>query len=312
MKLKKLLFGLLVALMVCQSFSLVAFAAPSENKEILVVYQDEQTPIMGCEFRLFSVAFPNENGMFVLTDAFQNYPIKMQAETFHQLTYTLEGYVGRDGIVPNDIQVTNQEGIATFSSLKSGIYLILSERHIQNNHAYETQPFLIYVTQEQEVVRVFPKSESEPPHPTEETYCKVLKVWDDAGYTSSRPQSVEMQLLKDGEVFDTVTLSKENNWAYTWKGLDPTCRYVVVEKESCGYYPVVSYEGITYVVVNTVNPELPPTPQDPTPPDPQNPDQPKPDDKLPQTGQLWWPVPMFFILGLLSLIVGLLRRRGVQ
>ncbi len=32
--------------------------------------------------------------------------------------------------------------------------------------------------------------------------------------------------------------------------------------------------------------------------------------KLPQTGQLWWPVPMLVFAGLLCIVVGLIRRRG--
>jgi LPXTG-motif cell wall-anchored protein len=39
----------------------------------------------------------------------------------------------------------------------------------------------------------------------------------------------------------------------------------------------------------------------PTPP----PEKPK----LPQTGQLWWPIPMLVCAGLLLIIIGLLRRR---
>ena len=58
-------------------------------------------------------------------------------------------------------------------------------------------------------------------HKTEETEVKVIKVWDDAdnqdGYRTS---DVTVNLLADGEVIDTVTLSEENNWSYTWTKLD--------------------------------------------------------------------------------------------
>lgn len=34
------------------------------------------------------------------------------------------------------------------------------------------------------------------------------------------------------------------------------------------------------------------------------------DTKLPQTGQMWWPVPILFAIGLTLLILGILQRRG--
>ena len=38
---------------------------------------------------------------------------------------------------------------------------------------------------------------------------QVLKVWEDDG-TEARPESVTVQLLRNGEVYETVTLSEEN------------------------------------------------------------------------------------------------------
>ena len=35
-----------------------------------------------------------------------------------------------------------------------------------------------------------------------------------------------------------------------------------------------------------------------------------PDDKLPQTGQLWWPVPALLCAGLVLILAGVIRRRG--
>ncbi len=58
-------------------------------------------------------------------------------------------------------------------------------------------------------------------HETEKTEVSVTKIWDDAddqdGY---RPDGVEVNLLADGEIIDTVTLSVANEWSYTWINLD--------------------------------------------------------------------------------------------
>lgn len=47
------------------------------------------------------------------------------------------------------------------------------------------------------------------------------------------------------------------------------------------------------------------------PEDTTDPDKPgKPGGKLPQTGQLWWPVPVLLFLGCALVLLGLFRRRG--
>lgn len=53
-------------------------------------------------------------------------------------------------------------------------------------------------------------------------------------------------------------------------------------------------------------PEAPNHPVEPTvPPDNQNPDQAAPNDsKLPQTGQLRWPVPVLMVIGMILILIG--------
>ena len=106
-----------------------------------------------------------------------------------------------------------------------------------------------------------------------------------------------------------MTLSAGNGWSHTWSGLDDGCTWTVVEKECEGYTVRVEREGITFVMTNTYAAEIPddPTPEAPLPPDPTKPTPSGP--TLPQTGQVWWPVPFLLMTGLLLLAVGLFRRR---
>lgn len=143
-----------------------------------------------------------------------------------------------------------------------------------------------------------------PDTPTEITR-KVLKVWDDNGHENSRPKEITVQLLRDGEIYDTVTLNAGNNWRYTWSGLNDDYRWTIVEKELSGYIVRVDQEGVTFVVTNTYVPTTPDTPTQPTKPSPSTPGKPS----LPQTGQLWWPVPVLMCAGLVLVAAGLLRRR---
>lgn len=132
-------------------------------------------------------------------------------------------------------------------------------------------------------------------------------MWNDDRHENQRPKEIIVQLLRDGKVYDMVTLNKDNNWRYTWSGLGSSYTWTVVEKENSGYTVQVERDGITFVITNTYVPEEPePTePTEPTPTKPTNPTKPN----LPQTGQLWWPVPVLLIAGLLFVILGLIRRR---
>ena len=155
-----------------------------------------------------------------------------------------------------------------------------------------------------------------PPSPAARE-VRVLKVWSDAGNEEKRPESITVQLLKDGAVYDTVTLSAENNWAYTWTGLPQSengrpIDWQVAESAVPGYTVAITEEGVTFRVENTYQPDQPDNPDNPDIPDEPPPlgpgDQPG-EPTLPQTGALWWPVPLLAAAGLLLLTAGLLLRR---
>lgn len=174
---------------------------------------------------------------------------------------------------------------------------------------------------------------------------KVLKVWKNDS-ASQRPAQVTVQLLQDGAVYDTVALSEENGWSHTWTGLDKDHDWQVTEKEvPSGYVVSVSREGITFVMTNR-KPSSPgggdPGGGDPpggggnppggggdtpggntpggntpeggtdtsegggTPPGPRIERGPEP---LPQTGVLWYPVPLLAGSGLLIFLIGWYLRR---
>ncbi len=57
----------------------------------------------------------------------------------------------------------------------------------------------------------------------------VRKIWKDDGV--GRPASIRVNLLRDGEVYDTVTLSDRNNWSYSWDKLDYRYKWSVEEDE---------------------------------------------------------------------------------
>ncbi len=66
------------------------------------------------------------------------------------------------------------------------------------------------------------------------------------------PESVEAVLLRDGEVFETVTLSDANDWSYSWENLSGDYTWTVDEKEvPAGYEKTVTNEGYDFTITNT-------------------------------------------------------------
>lgn len=111
---------------------------------------------------------------------------------------------------------------------------------------------------------------------------KVVKKWIDQD--SSRPSSISVDLLCDGEVVQgrTLTLNAKNNWQASWDDLDPRLDYSVKEsKVPAGY--TASYkkdkENNIWTITNT--------------------------GSLLQTGQLNWPIPVLCVTGFVLVAFGL-------
>lgn len=344
MKALKKFSVLFLAVCLVLSAVLSAFATGSIDTDrhisLTIHYTDAGTPFVGAEFSIYQVATVDEEGNLTTTERFSDYNVNItdgNDESWKALATTLEGYVLRDNLSPTDTQLTDEQGLASFPSegvkLTPGFYLVLGTRLTIDEVIYETLPFMLLMpTQDPDAkewkydVTLSPKYELLSLHGHEKVTCKVLKAWNDKGYEAKRPDGVVMQLLCDGKVYDTVTLNEENNWRYIWSDLDATHQWRVVEQVPDGYTVQVSREGVTFLITNSREENNPPTepsenPTKPVDPDkPSNPDSPDstvkpatPDDPtLPQTSQLWWPVPILSAAGLLLIAIGFICLRGIR
>lgn len=330
-------------LLICTAVPVFAAENINLNRNISLTlsYQADGIPLTGAEFSIYQAASVDEYGKLTATKQFSDYNVNINSsnpETWKTLASTLEGYVLRDKLLPKDSKKTNEQGLALFPNdgvkLTPGLYLVLGTRHTQNEVVYETLPFMILMPMHDQDaeewnydVAVSPKYESRSQNENDKVTCKVLKVWKDEGNEVNRPQEVVVQLLRDGEIYDTVTLNEENNWRYKWSDLDTAYQWRVVEKELDDYTVEISREGVTFAITNTCTKDTPTEPVTTSNPDgsvapsvskgsvtpsgtvtPTTPN----DNTLPQTGQLWWPVPLLAVAGLLMILIGVILFRGIN
>lgn len=349
---RKCLRFLLSMAVLILAFQRSAFAEelidPEKDATLTIIYKDQEKPIEGALFQMYQVGDVSENGEFTLTGAFAAYPVVIEdldSAGWKTLAETLYGYAKRDQLLPVDEAETDAYGALKFPDqqehLTAGLYLIVGKKHIQNGKIYTAEPFMAWLPDKNAVfdawsydVTAIPKHENTPEDAKPEVVKrKVLKVWKDTDSSYKRPKEIVVDLLKDGTVYDTIALTEQNQWRYTWENLSGEHDWLVVEREVNGYTVSVEKEGITFVVTNTRKPTKNDEPDDDddggggdSPKEPVKPDGPgdsgtpseslttleevlPPLADLPQTGQLWWPVPLLAAAGLMCIIAGCLIKR---
>ena len=271
-------------------------------------------------------------------EAFETAWTNAWKESWDSLTSTLVNYLSADETIAptasGKVDVVNADtdaetGQVKFEDLTVGVYLVVPAGITDGRYTYIPESYLVSLPNLDNdsnwdySVAIHDKFERDydPPGSGGTTINRnVLKVWEDGG-SEDRPVSVTVRLLRDGEVFDEVELSEDNDWRYSWTGLSRDYEWTLVEVDVPGDYTVeIDRQGNTFVVTNTAAEEIedPDTPLDPgpgpddpgDPTDPTDPgtDIPDPDvpldPGLPQTGTLWLPVQILTIAGILLFSLG--------
>lgn len=261
---------------------------------LTILYSNDDVPLSLVKFSVYKVATVSRVFYYTLTKDFANYPIKYNGlrtvDQWRDLATTLDGYVAKDGIKPIIEGLTDDSGILKLSDLETGLYLVVGESKEIGIATYTPESFLVSLP-DLNVGNYWDYDVFvEPKFERVDDYSrlfdkKVIKVWDDKGYEQLRPNEINVQLLKDDEVYEEVVLNEDNDWEYVFKNLDNKCNYKIVEQQIDGYTVSVNKEGEIYTITNTYvkPPEVP---------------------VIPETGQLWWPVPLLIIVGGCFVFIG--------
>ena len=296
-------FAVSLIIIVCS----LAVPACAEDMSVSLVFKCDKKPVGGCTFSLYQIMDSKGNS----TADFEDYAIDFDfsdSDTLSSAAETLTYYIERDKISPVAKKKTNSDGYVRFDVAQQGIYLLTGESVTLDGVTYTPESILFSVpSQGADGEKIYnlelsPKYDKEQQKDT--VTRKVLKTWkNDSGI--SRPDSIVVELLCDGEIYETVVLSDENSWRYEWTDLDGSKNWSLTEKDvPQGYSVSVSLEGITYHVIN----------KGPTPPPDEPTTQPDKDkeDIIPETGVLWWPVPYIACLGLLFIIIGYVKKQNEE
>ena len=308
-RLTAFLLCLVVAVLVLPVNALAAGSIDLNHAHSLTVTAVfDGTPISGMQFDAYLIATVDESGELPVLDRYEEYADDLDIrgkndEGWQEMAQILAREIMLDSTLePTCSAVTDADGVAVFSEIPMGLSLVLGSTMEKDGYVYSTSPFFVMLPEQDlssntwnydVVANAKPGQE-----PAKEDY-EVIKVWKDDCHKDQRPQSITINLICDGEVYDTITLPHNGAWRYTWEDLETNHQWTVTEETVDGYRdPEIRQEGNTFIITNTCS--------KPTPP-PQ-PDKPS----LPQTGQLWWPVPVLIAVGMLLVVIGLVRRRGTM
>ncbi|WP_462289580.1 Cna B-type domain-containing protein [Holdemanella biformis] len=235
-------------------------------------------PVSNMQVSLYRVADENYN----LVDSFSHYSIDLKQDV-QGAANALENRILMDGIEADASVTSDSLSTASFTGLETGIYLVVGKEVESNGVFYMPQVSLISLSGDLSVDLKYETSDKP-------SRIHVLKVWKKDN-KKSRPKSIEVCLLRsDGIVVDKVVLNSDNQWSTTWDHLSTLYTYRVMETSvPSGYKESCTREKDTIVLTNTGSDKYRVE---------------KKDEVLPNSGQLWWPVPVLLFVGLVLFGLG--------
>jgi len=273
---KRMMMGICIILFSIAVFCpLYAGAAtpldPTEEASLTLHYQKEGQVFPELPISIYRVAEAFPDGTFELIEPFASYPVSIyditMQEQWKHTAATLSAYILADQLAPCREEQTDADGTATFTQLETGLYLVCEEIAENESGTCVFAPFMVYLPTPQPDgtfdyhVEATPKCVNYVP----KTEYRVTKLWQDAGHQNDRPEEIQVEIYRDGELQERQTLSASNNWSYRWYvSADDQGVWTVVERSvSDGYTVTVQHNGGCFTIVNThkSNEEIPDSPK---------------------------------------------------
>lgn len=290
MRRKVCLLALTVLLLLSSAISVSAAgfdSAKTGSISVKLEKQDENNktvPVKNAEFDVYHVATvgitSDKKLMYAYTNAFKDCNIALNDT---QLATKLSKYV-EEKIIDSKRIVTNEKGVAVYDKLPLGLYFVKQVNVVEGFTV--CTPFLVTVPMKTDTGYVYDINATPKTDIAKLVTITVKKEW--VADKSKIPSSVTVELLKDGKVIETATLTESKDWTVTFEKM-PQGEYDLKEVSvPKGFESKVVKKGYQFTVTNKYI--------------------------LAQTGQLVWPIPVFALAGILFLLAGfvILRKPGKQ
>lgn len=222
------------------------------------------------EVKLYKIANVSSDFQYTYTDDFSDCTLSLNGiqsnSEWDVIRSTLEAYIIANSINPYTVEKTDSFGTARFNDLKPGLYFISEVRVTQNGFRYYFSSALTALptlnvadNTWNYTSNVMPKPDTDHSSDSDDTQYTVIKLWKGNENQVIRPASIEVDILCDGIVVKTITLSEANNWSYSWLSDHDSVWTVIERNVPNGYVMTLEKRNTTFIITNTV-PSTPTTP----------------------------------------------------
>ncbi|MDE6540133.1 MAG: hypothetical protein K2K66_08070 [Ruminococcus sp.] len=235
-------------------------SADSNERSLTLVCVSDDTILVGMNWKIYKVGRRTASkNNFVQTGDFSGIQVNMSRltpERIQQAAQTFQSYAIASGIQPLQAGVTNERGEVQFSGLDSGLYLLSGTLLKIGTHYYQPATTLVELKEDDSnlAYNAYPKfSEYEVANGEVRAHV-VYKEWvGDEEHLDMRPDHVIVDIYKNEEYYQTVTLNEANRWRYRWTESGDMSNWIVMEKNPPENYEVNIEYDTNYRIQNSYN-----------------------------------------------------------
>lgn len=262
--------------------------------------------LSGISFDLYRIATVDKNANYALTEKFAECGVDVAALTdasaMSDAAGVLQAYISEKGIQSDLNAISGENGQLSFKEMRQGLFLVLGTTTEVEGYIYTFSPVMVALPVLENGAWAYEqKCDLKLTRTMRTIKLMVLKAWaNERGDLKKRPDEIHVDLLCNGQVLTTVALNRDNGWRYQFTDLNAYYTYTVKE-HSFGTDYKVTYGEMTYdvdgnahiIITNTFR---------------------RPGEEIPQTGLLWWPVPVLALSGMVLFAAGWIinRKEGQQ